>query len=181
MKRIAYQKQYMDLEGRAVRAADEDAAGEIVWEIKPDESQERGTLGRAGKPKLHSADTYDVLRQAVRGLAAVPSIHKFDDDRRATGLYIAIDAAREGNSHAAALAPDKAWGNDVLLGDGLYAWLMDLLARKLPLNEEATKRQDTAPSYAWYLWQSNAWRLVNALRDPSDKEYVSNLSALASE
>jgi hypothetical protein len=179
MKRIPYQAQYKDVEGRPVKVQEENAEGELQWVAPPDDKAERGTTARAGKPKLRTADTYDMLREAMRALRDLPVVHKADDERRIAGVLTAIEEAGEGNPRLKHL--EKDFGNDVVLGDKLYEWLWQLLGRSLPLSEEATKRGDEKPTFAWYIWRNNAFVIGNELRDRGDMAYVADLRKLADE
>ena len=158
---IKYQEQYLNLDRVKIRTPVLSEFGDVIWEREPDPRAPEGSPQQAGKHKLKVADTYEILREIVRTLSRVATIHKSDDPQRSAGLYNQIETAEEGKGSG------KATG-DITLGNKTYEWLHTLLSRQLPLVKEAKDRGDQPVTFAFYLWQSSAAYIQNQLRDQSD-------------
>lgn len=187
-KRIPYQEVYRDLDGVPARVQARDNDGELEWEIKPDVMAAPGPA-RLGKPKMKVANTYDLLLEVCRTLQNIKALYRQDDERRATGIFVQVEAAEDRAHHQAQVqegAPPPANDlRDVILGNKSYDWLHGVLLREYAptLNVEAAvvkERGDKPFPFRFALWGDSGLKFQNELRDPGDRDLV-DIKALGLE
>lgn len=191
-KLIPIKQHILRYDHRPLRIQEHDADGEPMWEVEPVPQQ------REGKPKLKSADTFDVIELVLRNIPR--EIQKANDGIRSHALWAAMTAAQEavGTGEPLAGRPSVADGQGpdgplaeaeavvatreqeeatyLRLRDVVYEWFHALLDRKLPLSKEAKDSGIESISLGTQLFGLSLRVVKEQLKDEASQKSLERLA-----